>query len=119
MANCQGQAEAVAEEDLQVAFPCSGTAPIAAPAIRQDQQPVGPRISSSALLLPPLCDGDDRKFRGVVRDPDIDMAPVPDQFVDAEGDRPAFGRTREVVLIDLLGLFCFRRNRSFPDLGLA
>src|SRR6266567_6292107 len=48
MANGQGQAEAIADEDLQVAFPCPGTAPIAAPAIRQDQQPVGPWISSPA-----------------------------------------------------------------------
>ena len=81
MANGQGQAEAVAEEDLQVAFPCPGTASIAAPAIRQDQQPVGPWICSPALLLPPLGDGDDRKLGRVVRDPDIDMPLVPDQLI--------------------------------------
>src|SRR3954451_21628652 len=31
------------------------------------------------------------------------MAPFPNQFIDAEGDRPAFGRTGKIVLVYLLG----------------
>src|SRR3954465_11714967 len=31
------------------------------------------------------------------------MAPSTDQFIDAEGDRPAFGRAGEILLVYLLG----------------
>src|SRR5262249_4203981 len=109
VANGQDQAEAIADAGLQVAFPRSGTAPIAPPSVRQYQQPVGSAIRNSALLLPPLCDGDDRKLGRVVRDPDIDMPLVPDQLIDAERNCSAFGRTGEIVLIDL---FCL----PAPDL---
>src|SRR5262249_8986127 len=45
------------------------------------------------------------------------MAPVPDQFIDAEGDGPAFGRTGEIVLVDLLGFLtpCLAVVPEVPD----
>src|SRR3989442_1222193 len=58
-----------------------------------------------------------RKLRGSVGHPDVDTTLVSSHVIDAEGDRLAFGRSGEVVLVNLFGLSapCLPVISELPD----
>ena len=86
---------------------------IAAAAIGQDQQLVGPTVSLAAMAYPPPADRLDRKRRGIGRGAHAMWPPARPQVVDAVGCGPALGVGDEVVDVDLLRVRDARRPRDF------
>src|SRR5438094_4631266 len=78
------QLEVVADMLLQIYLPGSGSAPIAAAAIRQDLQMGGFGIGDASFLLPPAANRTHRKLRGVVRQSNNDVPRVLGRVIDAE-----------------------------------
>src|SRR6516164_1506935 len=90
---------------LQIDLPGSGSAPVAAAAICQNQQVGDLGIGGASFLLPPPADRTHRELRGVVRQPNYDVTPVPGRVIDAERESRAFCLAGEIVFI---------HSRSFP-----
>ena len=100
VSNSHCEPKAVAELDLKLGFPSTGTATVAAASIRQDKQVPAAAVAISAVALPPAGDGVGGESGRVMRDAYEDRASVGEQVIDTIRDRDANGIGTEIVIID-------------------
>src|SRR5579863_8040829 len=90
-------------QHLQFQLPKPQARPVAAPAVRSDQQVLGRRIEAPALIPPPALDGRHGETLGVLIRPQVYESCVAPQVIDAAGERAGNIGPGKVVPLHLDG----------------